>query len=192
MMMNNILALDIGGTPRKWITPEQAVSYYVTGKVVWELGEDELVFHGGISRLTGNQSIVITKPIIALSGSEAPVGAFTKEVISLRDNTLLFRRDQFICAYCGNEFTPSRLTRDHIIPRSKGGSNKWTNVVTSCKACNVEKDNRTPEQAHMPLLYVPYVPCRWEQFILQNRNILADQMEYLRAKLPKHSRYFSA
>ncbi|MDO9612115.1 MAG: HNH endonuclease, partial [Serpentinimonas sp.] len=48
--------------------------------------------------------------------------------------------------------------------------------------------NRTPEQARMPLLYTPYVPSLWEDFILRNRRILADQMEFLAARLPRHSR----
>lgn len=191
MQLNNVLALDVGGLPRKWISLEDAVSYYVTDKVVWDLGETSFVFHGGISSLTGQRSVVVGKPIIALVGTETGGVNFEKETISLRDNTLLFRRDHFICAYCGNEFQPSRLTRDHIIPRSRGGSNNWMNVVTACKSCNTHKDNRTPEEAHMPLLYVPYKPCRWEHFILQNRSIIADQMEYLKGKLPKHSRYLN-
>jgi hypothetical protein len=40
----------------------------------------------------------------------------------------------------------------------------------------------------MPLLYVPYVPNRHEHFILRNRRILADQMEYLLAGVPRTSR----
>ena len=40
----------------------------------------------------------------------------------------------------------------------------------------------------MPLLYVPYVPNRHEHFILRNRRILADQMEFLMAHLPQSSR----
>ena len=50
------------------------------------------------------------------------------------------------------------------------------------------KSSRTPEQAHMPLLYTPYVPSLWEDFILRNRRILADQMEFLMAHIPKTSR----
>ena len=44
------------------------------------------------------------------------------------------------------------------------------------------------EQANMALLYAPYVPSLWEDFILRNRRILADQMEFLMAHLPKNSR----
>jgi len=61
-------------------------------------------------------------------------------------------------------------------------------VVTACKSCNHRKGNRTPEQAHMGLLYAPYVPSLWEDFILRNRRILADQMEFLMSHLPKTSR----
>jgi 5-methylcytosine-specific restriction endonuclease McrA len=68
------------------------------------------------------------------------------------------------------------------------GRDHWMNVVTACKSCNHRKGNRTPEQAHMPLMYAPYVPSLWEDFILRNRRILADQMEFLMAHLPKTSR----
>ena len=47
------------------------------------------------------------------------------------------------------------------------------------RTCNGKKAERTPEQARMPLLYVPYTPSRHEHFILRNRHILADQMAYL-------------
>jgi hypothetical protein len=62
------------------------------------------------------------------------------------------------------------------------------NSVTACRPCNTRKGNRAPEQANMPLLYVPYVPNRHEHFILRNRRILADQMEYLLAGVPRSSR----
>ncbi|MFT2520950.1 hypothetical protein ACMWQB_32720, partial [Escherichia coli] len=46
-----------------------------------------------------------------------------------------------------------------------------------------------PEQARMPLLYTPYVPSLWEDFILRNRRILADQMEFLLLHVPRSSRW---
>jgi len=57
-----------------------------------------------------------------------------------------------------------------------------------CRACNHRKGPRTPEQARMPLLYAPYVPSIWEDFILRNRRILVDQMEFLRMHVPRGSR----
>jgi len=54
--------------------------------------------------------------------------------------------------------------------------------------CNQKKGCKTLKEAHMELLYVPYEPNHFENLILQNRNILADQMEYLISGVPKHSR----
>ena len=90
----------------------------------------------------------------------------------------LFVRDRNVCAYCGNHFVEEDLTREHIIPFAQNGVDKWMNVVTACRPCNHRKSHRTPEQAKMPLLYAPYVPSLWEDFILRNRRILADQMEF--------------
>ena len=62
------------------------------------------------------------------------------------------------------------------------------NLVISCRPCNQRKGNRTPEQAGMSLLYTPYLPSLYEDMILKGRNILADQMDFLAANLPKNSR----
>jgi 5-methylcytosine-specific restriction endonuclease McrA len=102
-------------------------------------------------------------------------------------NSKLFARDRNVCAYCGNHFHEEELTREHIIPFAQNGRDHWMNVVTACRACNHRKANRTPEQARMDLLYTPYVPSLWEDFILRNRRILADQMEFLMAHLPKRA-----
>ncbi|MGB7184392.1 MAG: hypothetical protein WBD51_20850, partial [Burkholderiaceae bacterium] len=70
------------------------------------------------------------------------------------------------------------------------GTDRWTNVVASCRSCNQRKANKTPEEAGMPLLFLPYVPSRWEDLILQARrgHILGDQMEFLKAGLSANSR----
>ena len=75
-----------------------------------------------------------------------------------------------------------------IRDRSKGGADVWENVVTACFHCNSRKSNRTPQQAGMPLLAVPYRPSWIEHLILSNRNILADQMQFLQAQMPKKPR----
>jgi len=187
-MEYRVLGLDIAGNPFKWLTSEEAIHYYATDKVAWELGEDLKIFHGGYQN-SGQRSLIITKSIIAVHG-ESKIRK-PLENVNTHGNYLLFRRDHNICAYCGEEFSTNLLTRDHVYPRSRGGSNAWENSVTACKSCNHRKANRTPEEAKMLLLYLPYRPCRWETFILQNRNVIADQMDYLKAKLPKHSRYCS-
>ena len=80
------------------------------------------------------------------------------------------------------------LTRDHVVPTSKGGRDAWENVVAACIHCNSRKGNRTPQQAGMPLLAIPFRPSWVEHLILSNRHILADQMAFLKAHLPKRER----
>ena len=87
--------------------------------------------------------------------------------------------------YCGQQHLRSELTRDHVVPLSRGGRDVWENVVCACLACNVRKGNRTPQQAGMPLLAVPFRPSWVEHLILRNRHILADQMDFLVSHLPR-------
>ncbi len=67
----------------------------------------------------------------------------------------LYQRDGNRCGYCNSTHT---LTIDHVIPKSKGGSNDWTNIVTCCYKCNLKKADRTPQEAEMTLLVKLYEP----------------------------------
>lgn len=180
-----ILQLDSQGQPNKWITWQDAVVYHAKDLVSWTLGEVEFVARGGSNRLTGEQSVIKTSSIIAIKGE---VAAKRRNRPPALNNRELFRRDRYMCAYCGGIFKEAGLSRDHITPRSKGGQDIWMNVVTSCGKCNQRKDDKTLEEAGMQLLYVPYVPNRAEHLILANRSILADQMDFLMSFIPDHSR----
>ena len=79
------------------------------------------------------------------------------------------------------------LSRDHVTPISQKGVDGWTNVVTACKRCNNFKAGRTPEQANMQLLAVPFKPTHAEYIFLRGRRVLADQMEFLKAHFPRSS-----
>lgn len=184
--MTHVLALDIAGNPFRWLDLEQAICYAAAGRVAWALGEAELVFHGGTNR-AGERSVVAVQPVIALARSEAMVRHAKTPPLG-RDNAPLFRRDRNVCAYCGQVYPRSVLTRDHIMPRARGGRDDFCNTATACRSCNEKKACRTPEEAGMPLLYVPYQPCLFEHFILTGRRVLADQMSYLTSRLPRHSR----
>jgi 5-methylcytosine-specific restriction endonuclease McrA len=67
-------------------------------------------------------------------------------------------RDHNKCQYCATTFNTAELTLDHIIPRSRGGGNTWTNLVACCKKCNQVKRDRTPEEAEMKLIRKPLKP----------------------------------
>lgn len=186
--MAYILALDIAGTPFRWLEEREAIRYYASAKVAWDLGAEVVRYRGGYSR-SGTRTEIGTRSLIALAKSEAMVKWARAELPLGHNNHLLFKRDRFLCAYCGTKYAAEALTRDHVIPLSRRGADVWENVVTACKPCNhVRKRNRTPEEAGMSLLYVPYAPCRSEYFILSGRNILADQMDYLLARVPANSR----
>ena len=68
----------------------------------------------------------------------------------------VFHRDGHTCQYCGSGHEP--LSIDHVLPRSRGGSDTWENVATACLPCNVRKANRTPREAGMPLIREPRRP----------------------------------
>jgi 5-methylcytosine-specific restriction endonuclease McrA len=67
-------------------------------------------------------------------------------------------RDQYTCQYCGTQPGRALLTIDHVIPRSRGGTTCWENVVTACGPCNRRKGDRTPDEAQMPVLKSPRRP----------------------------------
>lgn len=175
------------GTPRQWISEETAISYHATNSVAWSLGSVIARYRGGTQK-DGSTSYIESTSIIAIRGQGFNPHKHAKVALS---NKTLFGRDKYICAYCGKHFPNFHdLSRDHIIPRSRGGENTWLNSVTACKSCNSRKSNKTLKEAKLELLYVPYEPSHYENMILQNRVILADQMEYLMAGVPKHSRIF--
>ena len=176
----NILKLTNGGLPSSWIDTEAAACCVMKGMVNWSLGESITVLRGGINQ-SGIQSTLEVPSIIAVSGARK----YARDT-PLLTNPMLFRRDGYRCLYCGGTFHRSALTRDHIIPRGQGGKDVWTNVVAACKACNHHKDCRTPEQARMPLLAVPFAPNRFEFMYLSGRYVSNEQKEYLQHKFTEN------
>jgi 5-methylcytosine-specific restriction endonuclease McrA len=180
-----VLALDVSGVPRQWISHDDAITYQAKKAVAWSLGEIVAKYRGGTQK-DGTPSYLETSSIIAIKGHG--FNPYKHSTVALTNKTL-FGRDRNICAYCGGHFTNfNHLSRDHIVPKFLGGVNVWTNVVSACKNCNSKKGHKTLKEARMELLYVPYVPTHFENMILQNRNILSDQMDYLLSGVPKNSR----
>lgn len=184
-MESLILAVDKAFTPDRWIDASTAMNLYARGVVSTTLGETALRLRGGINARTGKQSVLEIGSIVVVDTKNWLVRDFGYAPI---ESKLLFARDKHLCAYCGEQFKPSVLTQDHVLPVCQGGADTWTNLVTSCMSCNQRKAGRTPEQASMELLYVPYKPNRFEWLILKNRHILFDQEQFLLARVPKHSR----
>lgn len=168
-----VLRLNKSGMPQAWISEEEAAKYYAQDRVLFELGDAKRILHGGWNKF-GRQSLLTLSSIIGCEGKVV----YPSGKIHL-NNRFLFRRDNNLCLYCGQKFRTPQLTRDHIIPRCKGGKNVWTNCASACARCNCFKADRTPEEAGMTLIAVPFTPNIYERFYLMNRKILADQMAFL-------------
>ena len=70
-----------------------------------------------------------------------------------RKNILL--RDRNTCQYCGVVLSSGELTLDHVVPRSRGGSSTWENLVACCHPCNRKKGNHLLVEINMKLLKEP-------------------------------------
>lgn len=92
-----------------------------------------------------------------------------KGVVLSRQN--IFRRDNHECQYCG---TNRDLTLDHLIPRSKGGTSNWKNLVTACRHCNARKGDYGLEEVGMKLRRHPFKPS-YIMFLKTSNGSLFDE-----------------
>jgi len=143
------------------------------------IGADIYTLFGGINSITGKRSQLTVNSIIATNGQSKHFQQKLSRYTPPLNNQTLFKRDAHLCLYCGHHFIRKDLTRDHIKPLSRGGLDTWQNVVTACKRCNHHKGGKTPEEAGIELLAIPFVPNYAEYIYLKGRNILADQMDFL-------------
>jgi hypothetical protein len=176
-----ILRLNKAGVPISWLTRQETATLLVKDQVIWSLGDTVMEIRGGINR-GGVQSVLKLPSIIACDGK-----VHKDQYDPPLENKFLFRRDKNICLYCGISFPLDDLSRDHVLPISKGGLDVWTNVVTSCRRCNNRKADRNPEEARMELLAIPFVPNQYEFLYFSNHNVLVDQMEFLSARFSSHT-----
>ncbi|HWV58548.1 MAG TPA: HNH endonuclease [Longimicrobiales bacterium] len=98
-------------------------------------------------------------------------------------NTFLFARDAYACQYCGRHRTQLRgrefLTRDHVVPLSRGGGNTWDNVVTACSPCNNRKGNHLPAEVAMHPMRAPAEPD-YVGLVWAVRRVTPIQAKYVR------------
>lgn len=76
-------------------------------------------------------------------------------------------RDNYMCIYCGvrpgdvvrsKALTKSDFTVDHVLPRSRGGKDNWSNTACACYGCNHRKGDRMPGEAGMKMMWEPKTP----------------------------------
>jgi len=186
-LSQQVLRTDVAGMPLEWIDYREAARLYHMEQVAYSVGSLLYRLYGGTNARSGRRTCVAVSSIIATIGHSHNPGNLRGDYTPPLNNQTLFRRDGQICMYCGMRFPVSQLSRDHIRPFSQGGGDTWTNVVAACRRCNNAKASRTPEQAKMQLIAVPFKPTYAEYIFLKGRRVLADQMEYLRAHFPRTS-----
>lgn len=89
---------------------------------------------------------------------DAPMAGFAAPLGSAADSEWVKGRKLFMrkwrmqrgcCALCGQPFAPEQMTRDHIVPRSKGGATCWDNIQLACAPCNEQKGDALPPNAEV-------------------------------------------
>jgi 5-methylcytosine-specific restriction endonuclease McrA len=186
-LSQQVLRTDLAGMPLEWIDYKAAARLYFLGQVAYTCGNPLILLRGGVNARTRQQSSLQIHSIIATHGTHHALSKLREDYVPPLSNRTLFQRDDHLCLYCGGRLSARHLSRDHVRPISLGGADIWTNVVTACVRCNNFKAGRTPEAAGMELLAVPFTPTHAEYIYLMGRNVLADQMEFLRAHFPRTS-----
>lgn len=145
-MKKQVLLLNQDNTPLNIITVSKAFKLLSKDKV-WSVDDKEFYEVVSVSKIVRIPKILMLKYYVKLP---------FKRIAPTRKNIL--QRDQYCCQYCNIDLTDKDATIDHIIPRSKGGSSSWVNMVAACRDCNLSKGNRTPKEARMELKSKPKEP----------------------------------
>ena len=154
--MQKTLVLDQSYQPHRVVSWQRAVMMWWDDKVeILEEYEDDIC------------SVTFTIKMPAVVRLLHRVRGKRQAVKFSRINVAM--RDNYTCQYCGVKEPLSKLTYDHVLPRSQGGKTVWENIVISCYSCNEFKANRTPVQAKMVLrknpirpVFLPAVTMRFE------------------------------
>ncbi len=153
--------------PLEWIDYKEAARLYHQEQVAYTCGSPLFKLYGGVSARTGFRTVLEVNSIVATVGHTGNPGNTRHDYVPPLNNQTLFRRDAHFCLYCAQRFPVRELSRDHIRPFSQGGRDVWTNVVAACRRCNNLKASRTPEQAKMQLIAVPFTPTYAEYIFLK-------------------------
>ena len=171
-MVVGCLALNASFEPLTMVPMKRALRLVIDGKA-------EIVEADG-ARPVRSERLAIPRPVvIRLTKFIHVPRRFRRQVT----NTFLFARDHYRCQFCGRstaELKPREsLTRDHLVPLSRGGTNDWTNVVTACSPCNTRKGNRLPEEIGMHPLAHPVEP-HFVHLSWAVRRLTPTQAKYIR------------
>lgn len=137
------LVLNAGYEPMSVVSFQRAVILVLSGKAT--------VLSADRAMPIRSEALSLDRPTVILLVRYVQPPRARTALLSRRG---VLRRDDFRCAYCGGHAS----TIDHVLPRSRGGPNTWTNLVACCRACNSAKGDRTPQEMGWKLRVAPAVP----------------------------------
>lgn len=169
---SSCLALNASYEPLTLVPVRRALRLVIDGKAV--------IVEADEGRFFRSERITVPRPsVIRLARFIHVPRKFRRQVT----NTFLFARDEYRCQYCGRDPNQLRsreyLTRDHLVPLSRGGTNEWTNVITACSACNTRKGNHLTHECGMVPLKPPHEP-HFVQLAWAVRRLTPIQAKYIR------------
>ena len=88
----------------------------------------------------------------------------------------VFARDGHRCQYCG----AAAENIDHVVPRSRGGTHTWDNVVAACRPCNTRKEDRFLHETNLRLRRPPRIPRERLFVLIATGGVRPDWEPYLR------------
>ena len=171
-MIAGCLALNSSFEPLTMVPLRRALRLVIDGKAEIVEADREL--------LVRSERLAYPRPIVIRLTKYIHVPRRFRRQVT---NTFLFARDRYSCQYCGRTASALRpreaLTRDHVVPLSRGGLNTWTNVVTACSSCNTRKANHLPDEIGMHLLHQPVEP-HFVHLSWAVRRLTPTQAKYIR------------
>ena len=173
MVRHDVLLLDKNWVAYDQIPPKQAICMLYAGRAM-EIEPGSFAM----------KSISQEYPVPAVIRAIHYIVDYRKHNKGLKfSKKNVARRDDYICQYCGEDLSDEKYTIDHVVPISKGGKSKWSNVVICCKSCNAQKGDRTPQQAKMFLRREPKEPYAFGKKINPNGQRSHDQGTTLSRRL---------
>lgn len=151
MINYNVLLLNADYTPFKIVDWQTAISYTYVRNNVTPLDFYDFELTDGKGRKYPIPAVIVKNRYV--QRIKNPLKWTRKKVLS---------RDKYTCVYCGDK---RKITIDHLLPKSRGGLNTFSNTVACCRYCNYYKANRTPEEAGLRLLTTPKIPTVFETLI---------------------------
>jgi 5-methylcytosine-specific restriction endonuclease McrA len=118
--------------------------------LVLVLAERAELLHGS-GRVFHSERLAMPEPSVVKLCRYVRVPYQTRIALNRR---AVFARDSHRCQYCG----AAAENIDHVVPRSRGGTHTWDNVVASCRPCNARKEDRLPHEAGLVLRSAPVQP----------------------------------